>query len=265
MLLDGWRYRVLKHGKARASWSAGSVRGKAAPHIGIAAYSTQSGAASSCHVLPSEKRHITQWEVLFLTLGLNIWNSIFGLPGTRVLGLDIWNPIFGIWDVGLDMWNLGLETWYLELDSQTMASGLIIQHMGFGTRYLEFGFQDSISGTRYLAYLELDIRHMGCRTQCLELGCWDLISGTWQWDLTYNFVHHVLDLDFFDYSPLPLFNLSSMSVYIFTSSIFSWMPSFCSSFNSTRCSLIYLSLTRDGTDVWSTCLGSTKPSSSTPH
>jgi hypothetical protein len=56
-----------------------------------------------------------------------------------------------------------------------------------------------------------------------------------------------------------------MSVYIFTSSIFSWMPSFCSSFNSTRCSLIYLSLTRDGTDVWSTCLGSTKPSSSTPH
>jgi len=47
MLLDGWRYRALK-------------RGKAAPHIGIAADSTQSGAASSCHVLPSEKRHITQ-------------------------------------------------------------------------------------------------------------------------------------------------------------------------------------------------------------
>jgi len=43
--------------------SAGSVRawrGKAAPHIGIAADSIQSGAASSCHVLPSEKCHITQ-------------------------------------------------------------------------------------------------------------------------------------------------------------------------------------------------------------
>jgi hypothetical protein len=33
---------------------------KAAPHIGIAADSTQSGAASSCHVFPSEKCHITQ-------------------------------------------------------------------------------------------------------------------------------------------------------------------------------------------------------------
>jgi hypothetical protein len=46
--------------------SAGSVHawcalhGKAAPHVGIAADSTQSGAASSCHVLPSEKHHITQ-------------------------------------------------------------------------------------------------------------------------------------------------------------------------------------------------------------
>jgi hypothetical protein len=47
MLLDGWHYRVLK-------------RGNAAPHIEIAADSTQSGAASSCHVLPSEKCHITQ-------------------------------------------------------------------------------------------------------------------------------------------------------------------------------------------------------------
>jgi hypothetical protein len=47
MLLDGWRYRVLK-------------RRKAAPHIGIAADSTQSGAASLCHVFPSEKRHITR-------------------------------------------------------------------------------------------------------------------------------------------------------------------------------------------------------------
>jgi len=57
MLLDGWRYRALQ-----AQESAGSVRawrGKAAPHIGIAADSTQSGAASSCHVFPSEKRHIT--------------------------------------------------------------------------------------------------------------------------------------------------------------------------------------------------------------
>jgi len=73
MLLDGWRYRALKHRKARALWSVGSVRAwrvlcrKAAPHIGIAADSTQSGAASSCHVLPSEKHYITQWEALFLT------------------------------------------------------------------------------------------------------------------------------------------------------------------------------------------------------
>jgi hypothetical protein len=72
--VDGWRYRVLKRGKAHALWSAGSVRtwralhGKAAPHIGIAADSTQSGVASSCHVLPSEKCHITQWEALFSTV-----------------------------------------------------------------------------------------------------------------------------------------------------------------------------------------------------
>jgi hypothetical protein len=61
MCLDGWRYRALQ-----AQESAGSVRtwcvlrGKAAPHIGIAADSTQSGAASSCHVFPSEKCHITR-------------------------------------------------------------------------------------------------------------------------------------------------------------------------------------------------------------
>jgi len=64
----------FKRGKACTSWSTGRVCawralcGKAAPHIGIAADSTQSGAASSCHVLPSEKHHITQWEALFLTL-----------------------------------------------------------------------------------------------------------------------------------------------------------------------------------------------------
>jgi hypothetical protein len=39
------------------AWRA--LRGKAAPHIGIDADSTQSGAASSCHVFPSEKHHIT--------------------------------------------------------------------------------------------------------------------------------------------------------------------------------------------------------------
>jgi hypothetical protein len=73
----------FKRGKVRALWSAGSVRAwrtlcrKAAPHIGIAADSTQSGAASSCHVFPSEKRHITQWEALFLTLHASLGSIAF--------------------------------------------------------------------------------------------------------------------------------------------------------------------------------------------
>jgi len=56
MLVDGWCYRALQ---ARESVHI-MKRVKAAPHIGIAADSTQSGAASSCHVLPSEKHHITR-------------------------------------------------------------------------------------------------------------------------------------------------------------------------------------------------------------
>jgi len=61
MLLDGWRYRALQARESVGSvcaWRA--LRRTAAPHIGIAADSTQSGAASSCHVFPSEKRHITR-------------------------------------------------------------------------------------------------------------------------------------------------------------------------------------------------------------
>jgi hypothetical protein len=78
MLLNGWCYRVLKCRKARASWSMWSVHTwrvlhrKVVPHIGIAADSTQSGAASLCHVLPSEKCHITQWEALFSTPWYNL-------------------------------------------------------------------------------------------------------------------------------------------------------------------------------------------------
>jgi hypothetical protein len=55
MLLDGWCYRALQVRESARIMKCG----KAAPHIGIAADSTQSGAASSCHVFPSEKRHIT--------------------------------------------------------------------------------------------------------------------------------------------------------------------------------------------------------------
>jgi hypothetical protein len=57
MLLDGWCYRVLQAREvcAHGARCAGKLR-----LIGIAADSTQSGAASSCHVLPSEKCHITR-------------------------------------------------------------------------------------------------------------------------------------------------------------------------------------------------------------
>ena len=64
MHLDGWHYRALKRGNARTrihrearEWRA--LRGKAAPHIGIAVDSTLGGAASSCNELPSERCHIT--------------------------------------------------------------------------------------------------------------------------------------------------------------------------------------------------------------
>jgi hypothetical protein len=57
MLLDGWHYRALKRGKCACM---ARIARESCAYIGIAADSTQSGAASLCHVLPGEKRHIMQ-------------------------------------------------------------------------------------------------------------------------------------------------------------------------------------------------------------
>jgi hypothetical protein len=98
-------------------------------------------------------------------LAYGIWDSI---PGTRVLGLDIRV-------LELDIWTSIARQGIRDLISGTQQTD-----KGFGTQYLELGFQDLIPGT-WVSGLNiwnsifsiwdsgLNIRHLGFGTQNQEL------------------------------------------------------------------------------------------------
>ena len=122
-----------------------------------------------------------------------------------------------------------------------------------GPRHSELGTQDNETGDSIL----------WARKVIWDI--WDLISGAyvnvdmWYWELItwcMDFGSQPSELSDYGYSPLPVFNLFKMVVYIWISAIFASMPSRWSSINVTRRSLIHLSVTSDGVGVASTCSGS---------